>query len=161
MKVIIGKKSKRKTRKYLGEIMFIIIGAAIMLFPLFVDMGDPAPVIGAVMVGFFLALIGAATLADGIIKEKKKNKALAEGKKFQAVVTAIQSKTRHNRRHMIHIYCAECEFTDPDTNEKYLCSSHYVTRNLYGTEGRTVTVYVDMSDRSNYYVDISELLQGD
>lgn len=161
MKIILGGKRKRsKGFRYLGEVIFIAVGTAIMLFPLFAPMGHIVPTIGAVMLGFFLALMGAVVLIDGIRRENKRKKVIAEGKKYTAVVTHIHSTTRRQTRrgrNVVWVYCAECEMTDPETNEKYLYNSLYTTKRLDGSEGKQVTVYVDPADRSNYFVDISNL----
>lgn len=144
-----------------GEIFFIIFGIAVMLFPLFVDMGPLPFIIGAEIFGFCFVLIGAAVLFDSINKEKKRKKAYTEGRAFPGLITRVETKIRKRNtgaRRRTRYYAVECEIIDPDTNEKYLYSSHYVKTNLYEYVGRQVTVYVDMSDRGNYYVDLSSIM---
>lgn len=157
-----GKNSHLGFPKYshIGEVIFAIFGIAVMLFPLFVDMGAVPPVIGTEIFGFCFLLIGAATLIDSVKKEKRMQRAYNEGKAFTGVITRIEMRARKRNtgaRRRIHYYAAECEMVDPDTNEKYLYSSHYVREKLYDYEGRQVTIYVDMKDRSNYYVDLSSI----
>ncbi len=157
-----GKNSHLGFPKYnhTGEVVFALFGAAVMLFPLFVDMGSTAPIVGAEIFGFCFMLIGVATLISSVKKEKQMERVYNEGKAFTGIITRVEMKVRKRNtgaRRRIHYYAAECEMVDPDTNEKYLYSSHYVRHNLYGNEGRQVKIYVDMKDRSKYYVDLSSI----
>ncbi len=155
----VGGKKRRNQPKHLGEIVFIVIGGAIMLAAIStINKGELAPTIGAAAVGFFLALIGGVTLFDGVRKEKIRKKVIATGKKYTATVTGVQAVTRgRNMRRRKRYYCVECEMVDPETNEKYLYSSQYIRTNLYGSEGKQVTVYVDPDNRGNYFVDTGKL----
>lgn len=146
--------------KHGGEIIFAVIAVLIMLFPLVVDMGHPAPIAGTVIVGFLFLAVAVASFADSEIKHKKAQKALSQGVKHTAVITTVHHKIKStNRNRRIDIYCAECESTDPATNEKLTLTSRYVLYNLNGTEGREVPVYIDPDDMSNYFVDLTALAQ--
>lgn len=146
-----------------AEIVIAIIGVLVMLFPLVVDMRHPAPVISTEIIGFLAVLVGVAVFIDGENRHKKIQKAISGGIRYTAVVTAIRHQVKSVRESSnydrVHLYCAECEFTDPETNEKYLLTSRYVLYNLNGTEGREVPVYVNPDDRSNYFVDLAVLAQ--
>ena len=144
-----------------AEIAFIIVGALIMLFPLFVDMGGVAIIISAEIIGFLFVLMGVVIVIDSEKKHKRTMRAITYGTEYKAVITRIQRRTRNvkrgSRRIRKHYYCAECEFISPDTNDKYLLTSSYVTYNLHGTEGKKVSVYMDPDDKTNYYVDLTTI----
>ena len=150
--------------KHGGEIIFAVIAVLIMLFPLIVDVGHPAPIIGMESVGVLFLMVAVAVFADAEIKHKKVQKAI-RGNKYTAVVTAVHHRIKSTRNsshyNRIHLYCTECEFTHPETNEKFLLTSRYVLYNLSGTEGRTVDVYFDSDDMTNYFVDLTVLAQED
>ena len=148
--------------KHGAEIIFAVIAILIMLFPLIVDVRHPAPIIGIEITGFLFLMVAVAVFADAEIKHKKAQKAM-QGNKYTAVVTVVHHKVKTTRRngghHKIHLFCTECEFTHPETNEKFLLTSRYVLYNLSGTEGRTVDVYFDPDDMTNYFVDLTMLAQ--
>lgn len=152
-----------KKPKHTGEIIFAVIAVLIILFPIFVDMGHPAPVISTEIVGFLFLAAAVAVFADTEIGYRKTQKAISKGVKYKSLITDVHHKIKSTRRsgdhHRIHLYCTECEVIDPETNEKYLLTSRYVRYNLNGTVGRTVDVYFDPDDRTNYYVDLTTLAQ--
>ncbi|MBQ8842486.1 MAG: hypothetical protein IJZ65_07650 [Ruminiclostridium sp.] len=155
---------KYRKPNHKAEIAVIIIGVLVMLFPIVVDMGHPAPVISTEIIGILCLLVGIVTLVDSEKRHKRITAVIATGKKYTALITRINHVTRRKRsgaNRIIDFYCAECEFTDTETNNKYLYNSAYTVYNLRGTEGSTVTVFVNPDDRSDYYVDLTTILDGE
>ncbi len=134
-----------------------------MLFPLIVDMGNPAPVIGAEIIGVLCLLVGIVIFADSEKRHKRIMQAITTGRKYTALITRLNhvtKRTRSGTNRLIDSYCAECELTDEETNEKYLYNSAYTLYNLKGTEGSTVTIYVNPDDRSNCFVDLTTITEN-
>lgn len=83
---------------------------------------------------------------------------IATGRKYTALITRINlvaKRTRSGANRLIDPYCAECGFTDED-----LYNSAYTLYNLKGTEGSTVTIYVNPDDRSNCFVDLTMITEN-
>ncbi|MBR4111749.1 MAG: hypothetical protein IKK53_01820 [Ruminiclostridium sp.] len=141
-----------------AEIAVIIVGVLVMIFPFIVSMNHPAPIAGAEIIGVLCLPVGVVILVDSGKRHKRIMSVIETGRKYTAVITRINHMSacsRSGAKRWIHSYCAECEFTDPATNGKYLLTSRYVTYNLKGTEGREVVVCVNPDDMSNYYVDLT------
>lgn len=139
-----------------AEIAVIIVGVLVMIFPFIAGMNHPAPIAGAEIISVLCLPVDVVILVDSEKRHKRIMSVIESGRKYTAVITRINHMSaRSGAKRWIHSYCAECEFTAPATNGKYLLTSRYVTYNLKGTEGREVVVYVNPDDMSNYYVNLT------
>lgn len=120
------------------------------------DSATLLPVLFMVL-GAFL-LIGGTIPAAFYMKSLKQTRLLKENGEVLtgtiAKVKIITSVTINGD----HPFRAECEYTDPGTGEKYLFSSKNVLEDITGFIGSEVKIYAERNNRSNYYVDMEELL---
>ena len=107
-------------------------------------------------VGFIFAVI-AIIMSVLYARKKKKEKWLRNnGRKIQAEVTGgrvCYNYTVNNR----HPFAIECRYEDTGYGQVYLFSSEPTWLNPHNYIGSFVTVYVDPSDMSRYFVDADSL----
>lgn len=109
------------------------------------------------VLGAFL-LIGGTIPAAFYMKSLKQTKLLKEnGEILTGTVTKVKIITSVTINGN-HPFRAECEYTDPGTGERYLFSSKNVMEDISGFIGSEVKIYAERNNRSNYYVDMEELL---
>lgn len=108
------------------------------------------------LVGFIFAVIGIIMSVLYARKKKKKKWLRNNGRKIQAEVTGgrvCYNYTVNNR----HPFAIECRYEDTGYGQVYLFSSEPTWLNPHNYIGSFVTVYVDPSDMSRYFVDADSL----
>lgn len=109
------------------------------------------------MGGLFL-ILGLILVFRNVISGSKKKKLIENGERFSGVITNVMinnNLTINNR----HPYKAECEVSDPYSGEKIVYRSDNIMDDISYLIGREVNIYVDSSNKNNYYVDINELIK--
>lgn len=114
------------------------------------------PIMVTSMAGVFI-IVGGVFIMININSSRRRKNLMENGDVFTGIITDVKMNlsVRINNRHP---YKAECEVTDPYTNERYLYSSENIMNDISGFVGSEVTVYVDKNNKGKYYVDINELI---
>lgn len=103
--------------------------------------------------GLVFLVIGLVLINNDRKRKQQMQRLLEQGVTAEGIITAINidHNTTINGRHPL---IAEVTVTDPATGEQFLYSSESIMEDIRHLEGRRVTVYYDLDDRSNYHVDI-------
>ena len=140
--------------------VFVIVAVCFAVFQVQFEKGAAATswlfVLIFGLVGFIFAVIGIIMSVLYARKKKKKKWLRNNGRKIQAEVTGgrvCYNYTVNNR----HPFAIECRYEDTGYGQVYLFSSEPTGLNPHNYIGSFVTVYVDPSDMSRYFVDADSL----